>query len=103
MVRCGKLWLVMTRKALRTEERHALFRCRREMRVMTASAGHLVPAHALARALSKLLNFAHSSGSHVIPGVDIKGEIVGDRVAGPIVDARNVRHVLQRHLLRGGN
>jgi hypothetical protein len=78
MMGYGKLGLVMTRQTLRAEERHALFGSRREMWVMTACAGHLFPAHAFARALSKLLDFAHSSGSHVIPRVGIKREIVGN-------------------------
>ena len=61
-------------------------RRRREVRIMTTRAGHLIPAHTLARALCELFDFAYSTSSQVIAGVDIKGKIVGDGIAGMIVE-----------------
>src|SRR5882757_1411401 len=88
VMRCNKRRLVMTRKTFCPEERRPLFWGRREMRIMTARAGHLVPAHTLACTLSKLLDLAYSASSDAVFRVDIKSEIVRDRIAGMIVEGR---------------
>lgn len=63
----------MTRKALRPEERRPLLWGRREMRIMATGAGHLISAHALARALGELLDLAYPANSKAIFRINIKG------------------------------
>src|SRR5882757_1784888 len=88
VMRCSKRRLVMTRKTFRPEERRPLLWSRREMRIMTARAGHLVPTHTLARTLSELLDLAYSTSGDAMFRIDIEREIVRDRVAGTIVEGR---------------
>ena len=73
------------------------------MGIVTTRAGHLVPTHALARALSELFDLAYSTCGQIIAGIDIEGEIVGNQIARMIVRARNALHVLPKHLLRDDN
>jgi hypothetical protein len=58
------------------------------MRIMTAHAGHLVPAHTFACTLSELLDLAYSTSREAMFKIDIKSEIVRDRIAGMIVEGR---------------
>ena len=85
MMRCRELRLAMAGKAPGPEKCSALCRRRREVGIVTARAGHLIPTHTFACALSELFNFAYSAGSQAVSGVDIEGEIVGDRIAGTII------------------
>ena len=78
----------MTGETFGTEERDALLRRRREVRIVTARARHFIPAHSLASALRELFNFADAASRQAIVRIDIEGEIVGDRVAGTVVERR---------------
>jgi hypothetical protein len=86
VMRYGELGLAVAGETLCPEEGRALFGRRREVRIVTTGAGHPVPAHALARALSELLNLAYSACRQVSAGIDIEGEIVGNRIARMVVE-----------------
>src|ERR1700761_1143636 len=80
-----ELRLAMAGQALCPEKYRTLCWGRREVWIVTTRAGHSVSTYALARALSELFDLAYSTCGQIVAGIDIEGEIIGNRIAGMIV------------------
>lgn len=85
-MRCSKGCVAMAGKALASIERGALLRGRRVVRIVAACAGHFVAACALALAHAELLNFAYAAPRCFFSLIDEKREVVGDGIAGLVID-----------------